>query len=723
MTVFSANGKPVGEITNENIDEFKQWFWAERHPEMERGVYVRLGEDVALSQILTGADGRKIPLSEEQQKYLATAVERGGSRAHVQVIVDRAADYPVLLGKVNQIAGNSVRSVMYNYIQDELKKHSFAENLPAYRAILRQGGMVHHLGAGNADNLSPEGCRCLDDIFNMSEYNRENRMNRNQSSGATMFIRDALSADKLLNYGRASGEFRKLINESVFYDGSNKVRERLDKLKVEFYTPELLSEVLKRNYIPAASHIVRDTSQAKTQAEKNVNINPPYYTKLCKALLRFAEKEEIHDHNNYGQLKSLTQRYQEMCARLTGARDYQSIPNDIKNGIMKDCYLYAAQKDIIDGNAGKLSAETLQMVLDGDRDNFYVRRIPQDVIRQKGIKLDYSKQLVSALEDKDKVLDSARIDELVTRTDLTAKEKEDLIQKEESREANRRLTREFLEHEMAEYRQAVEEKRAQETETGKKHLVAGSIRSIQNAYHNITENFKDGQPNAAEAHLSMEAVECLIADRLKGKYVQLSRPKQKSLPLLLGRKDETNRRALLDRAVSDFNQTLDDIMETAGRSDGCVDYKGYLEELQSLKGKILAPETKEKANLEEKESREKRENLQMDFNCKYKDIDRSRYQLDGLNRKTEELAKAKENIALGKKMLKSVADDRLGFKEGESLRPIKEEMSPEEKRSVRAQNKKVADKLSEKEETNKNKTDKEKVKDAVAEIKRAKYTR
>lgn len=716
MTVFSANGKPVEEITNKNIDEFKQWFWAERHPEMERGVYVRLGEDVALSQILTGTDGRKIPLSEEQQKYLATAVARSGSRAHVQVIVDRAADYPVLLGTVDQIAGNSVGSVMYDYIQDELKKHSFAENLPAYRAILRQGGIVHHLGAGNADNLSPEGCRCLDDIFNMSEYNRENRMNRNQTSGATMFIRDALSADKLLNYGRASGEFRKLINESIF-DGSNKVLKRLDKLKAEFYTPELLSEVLKRNYIPAASHIVRDTSKAKTQAEKNVNILPPYYTKVCNALLRFAEKEEIHDRNNYGQLKSLTQRYQEMCARLTGAHDYQSIPDDIKNGIMEDGYLYAAQKDIINGNAGKLSAETLQMVLGDDWNNFYVRRIPQDVIRQKGIQLDYSKQLVSALENKDKLLDSARIDELVTRMDLTTKEKEDLIQKEESRETNRQQTRKFLEQEIAEYQQAVEEQDAQHAQTSKKYFVANSIHRIQDAYQNITENFKDGQPNATEAHLSPEAVERLIADRLEGKYVQLSRPAQKSLPLLLGRKDEAKRREWLNKAVSSFNLTLDDIMGATGRSEG------YLEEMQAIKGKILAPETKEKANLEAKESLEKNENLRTDLYYKYKDIDRRRYQLDDLNKKTKELAKAKEHLAFYKKVLKNVAEDRLGFKEGEPLRPVKEEMSPEEKRSVRAQNKKVTDKLSEKEKTNKNKTDKEKVKDVIAEIWRAKHTR
>ncbi len=717
MTVFSADGKPVTEITNENIDEFKQWFWAERHPEMERGRSVRLWEDVDLSRILTGADGKKIPLSEEQQKYLASAVHRGGSRAHVQVMVEKAADYPVLLGRVDQIAGNSVGGVMYDYIHDELKKHSFAENLPAYRAILQQGGMVHRLGEGNADDLSPEGRRCLDDIFNMSEYNSNNRMNRNQTSGATMFIREALSEDKLLNYGKASGEFRKLINESVFYNGNGKAQERLGKLKAEFYTPELLSEVLKKNYIPAASHIVRDTSRAKTQAEKNVNILPPYYTKVRDALLRFAEKEEIHDRNNYGQLKSLTQRYQEMCARLTGARDWQSIPQEIKNGIMKDGYLYAAQKDIIDGNAGKLAAETLQMVLDGDRDNFYIRRIPQDIIKQKGIKLDYSKQMVSALGDKDKVLDSARIDELVTRTDLTAKEKEALIQKEESREAGRRSTREFLEQEMAEYRQALEEKNVQSAETGKKHFIADSIRRIQSAYQNISKNFKDGQPNAAEAHLSAEAVERLIADRFEGKSAQLTRPEQKSLPLLFGRKEETNRREWLNNAVSDFNRTLDDIMGAAGRSDG------YLEEMQLLKGKVLAPETKEKANLEEKESQDKNQNLGMDFYFKYKDIDRTRYQLDGLNGKTEELAKAKENIAFYKKVLKDTADDRLGFKDGEPLRPVTEEMSPEEKRSVRAQNKKVADKLSEKEKTNKTKTDKEKVQDAVAEIRRAKYTR
>lgn len=723
MSVFMVDGQVVSSITQDNAEAFRQWFWTEKNPEMERGIHVLLTADDLLAKILdTGAEEKKPPLTDEQQKYLARAVANGRCGAQsAKILIDVAADYPLLLGRVNRIAGN--RSMgggrIYTHIHDELEKRSLVDNLPAYHAILADGGVVHSPSAGNIGRLSPQNRRLLDDIFNRSQYganrgysgygsrDRDDEM----QNGATSFIRDILSAGQALNYEQASPEFRKLINEAVFYDGS-RVREKLGRMKTKFYTPELLAEVLKKRYIPSMESVYNNTEKAKTQAEKNANILPSYYTKVRDALLKFAEKEEIHDRQNYGQLKSLTQRYQEMCARLTGARDWQSIPQEIKDGVMKDGCLAAAQKDILAGNAEKLSAETLQTVLDRDKDNFYIRRIPQTIIKQKGLKLNYSKQLVSALEDKDRVLDTARIDELVTRTDLPLRDKEDLIRKEESREADRRPTREFLEREMAEYHQAVEEKNAQSVETAKKHFVADSIRRLQNAYWNITKNFKDNQPNTAEAHLSAEAVERLIADRLEGKDAQLSMPEQKSLPLLFGRKEEDNRRRWLNTAVSDFNRTLDDIMR--GPED-------YLKEMQPLKGKILAPETKEKTKLEEEESQRITQKLGMEFYNKYKETDRSRRQLEGLNRKTEELAKAKENIAFYKKALKDVADNRLGLKDGEPLRPVSEEMSPEEKRAVRRQNREVKDALAEKAATGKEMSDAEKIKAAKDEIMRAKY--
>ena len=723
MSVFMVDGQVVSSITQDNAEAFRQWFWTEKNPEMERGIHVLLTADDLLAKILdTGAEEKKPPLTDEQQKYLARAVANGRCGAQsAKILIDVAADYPLLLGRVNRIAGN--RSMgggrIYTHIHDELEKRSLVDNLPAYHAILADGGVVHSPSAGNIGRLSPQNRRLLDDIFNRSQYganrgysgygsrDRDDEM----QNGATSFIRDILSAGQALNYEQASPEFRKLINEAVFYDGS-RVREKLGRMKTKFYTPELLAEVLKKRYIPSMESVYNNTEKAKTQAEKNANILPSYYTKVRDALLKFAEKEEIHDRQNYGQLKSLTQRYQEMCARLTGARDWQSIPQEIKDGVMKDGCLAAAQKDILAGNAEKLSAETLQTVLERDKDNFYIRRIPQTIIKQKGLKLNYSKQLVSALEDKDRVLDTARIDELVTRTDLPLRDKEDLIRKEESREADRRPTREFLEREMAEYHQAVEEKNAQSVETAKKHFVADSIRRLQNAYWNITKNFKDNQPNTAEAHLSAEAVERLIADRLEGKDAQLSMPEQKSLPLLFGRKEEDNRRRWLNTAVSDFNRTLDDIMR--GPED-------YLKEMQPLKGKILAPETKEKTKLEEEESQRITQKLGMEFYNKYKETDRSRRQLEGLNRKTEELAKAKENIAFYKKALKDVADNRLGLKDGEPLRPVSEEMSPEEKRAVRRQNREVKDALAEKAATGKEMSDAEKIKAAKDEIMRAKY--
>ena len=723
MSVFMVDGQVVSSITQDNAEAFRQWFWTEKNPEMERGSHVLLTADDLLAKILdTGAEEKKPPLTDEQQKYLARAVADGRCGAQsAKILIDVAADYPLLLGRVNRIAGN--RSMgggrIYTHIHDELEKRSLVDNLPAYHAILADGGVVHSPSAGNIGRLSPQNRRLLDDIFNRSQYganrgysgygsrDRDDEM----QNGATSFIRDILSAGQALNYEQASPEFRKLINEAVFYDGS-RVREKLGRMKTKFYTPELLAEVLKKRYIPSMESMYNNTEKAKTQAEKNANILPSYYTKVRDALLKFAEKEEIHDRQNYGQLKSLTQRYQEMCARLTGARDWQSIPQEIKDGVMKDGCLAAAQKDILAGNAEKLSAETLQTVLERDKDNFYIRRIPQAIIKQKGLKLNYSKQLVSALEDKDRVLDTARIDELVTRTDLPLRDKEDLIRKEESREADRRPTREFLEREMAEYHQAVEEKNAQSVETAKKHFVADSIRRLQNAYWNITKNFKDNQPNTAEAHLSAEAVERLIADRLEGKDAQLSMPEQKSLPLLFGRKEEDNRRRWLNTAVSDFNRTLDDIMR--GPED-------YLKEMQPLKGKILAPETKEKTKLEEEESQRITQKLGMEFYNKYKETDRSRRQLEGLNRKTEELAKAKENIAFYKKALKDVADNRLGLKDGEPLRPVSEEMSPEEKRAVRRQNREVKDALAEKAATGKEMSDAEKIKAAKDEIMRAKY--
>ena len=199
---------------------------------------------------------------------------------------------------------------------------------------------------------------------------------------------------------------------------------------------------------------------------------------------------------------------------------------------------------------------------------------------------------------------------------------------------------------------------------------------------------KDGKPNTQEKDIvNLKQAEKVISDVLAGKSVEMAYPEQKSLPLLFGRKEEQQRRELLNGAIRNFNVGLKDV-------------KSCKEELKQYSGSILSSETLEKAALKEQETKQKNNQISKQISLKWKNQDIDEYKIkpaeDILNRMKE----AKGKILQRKQQIQDLAKENMST-DGEKLEDVSH-LQGEEKHKARAANKaKGKDKLAEKERISK----------------------
>lgn len=640
-----------------------------------------------LSKILFNENNQPKSFNEKQERFLAKILCRSNmDDKTINDLIDYADKFPNLFGEVNQISGTSVRGYLYDKLHQELEKRDFVSSLPAVYAILATNQSVWFVGEGDVTSLDAKKRSYLDKIFKLSQASTGRYENT-----ATSFLER--NVDNLLNYEQASSDFRNFINSHV-----NSTKQ-LDRLKIDFYTPELLAKILEKRWVHAKRPEKLDTSKAKTQKEKNVNILPSYYLKTRDALLSLAEKENPHDPKKYGELKSLTQRYKELCVRLVKVKDWSMIPEDIKNGVMKDGLLIAAQKDIINGNAAKLDKQDIEMVLAKDKNNFYIRKIPSNVLSDKQVASD--KAAWFALSDEDKM---QRIDYLVDNKNYTAKDKEELLATVEKQVEKDKPRKEQYESLIADYKQDKIIYNQKVEASANTRWSADYIKKLQQAAESIGRYFKDGNANEQESHLTKEAMEKFLAGYVAGEKSSLPMPEYKSLPLFMGRKAEEQRRISVRTAVSQFNDLIHGVP------------KDKKELLKLYEGSFLSEESLNKANEKAQQSWQDVSDFKSNFDEKYRqltDVERAHPILEANDARFET---AKQKLKTHKKVLQSVVDEHLGKNETE-LKATTNTMSCAEKHDVRAHNAAVKDTLAEREKLLYGKTCKEKVSMTLEQIK------
>lgn len=497
-----------------------------------------------------------------------------------------------------------------------------------------------------------------------------------------------------------------IVTNDYLANGKSNTEQTLSKISRDNCTKEALIEILNEG-VKIPDKTIKDTSKATTQAEKNANVLPPYYRNIMSAILKVAENENKYDQNHYGQIKSLTRRYQDMCGELApGAKD---------KAIFKAGLMMLAQKDIINGDAAKLDADILQAVINNDKDNFYLRKIPEQVISEKHLEIAKEKVFITKLQNKEKLLENVDVFDAVTHNNLSSQEKQEIIQTAEDKLNKQESLDKELQERLENYKKDQKALAEQNLETSKKSFVADSVNNLQEAFNAIQSNLKNGTPNAQEQFLTREAVEKHISAYLKGDKQDLKLPEQKSLPLLIGRKEEQQRRENLDKAIQKFNTILGDIVVNSQRT-----FKTAFPYQEQYDGIILTDKAKSMSSADKQAALDNFELRTRQFNEKYNNIDMTQFKKAAIDRQKESLNRAKEHLANRKNMFKDMAKERLGINSTEQTANITPDMTPEQKRKVRADNRQITDKLAEKSAIQKGLSDNKKIQNTVSDIRKKK---
>lgn len=700
------NNQPISTVTNENLEKFQQYL--QNITDLRDLPSLQIDKSVDLNSILSDKNNNKIYLSANQSTYLARMLNRSKyNPAWVEELIDNAEKYPTLLADTYLISGNSSSSPLYDAINKQLSNRNFADNIPAIHALIMNGNVLYNedLGKGEVTKLSSKNQQYINDIFEKSSYadiSNRYKVDTELLHGVDNFIKST-AVSRFLNYEQASPKFRSFIMQQVLTANTRvSTEEMLNKMNPKLYTREAVGEIL--NYgIVTPDMMMKDTSKAKTQKEKNINILPAYYRNIMNAIVKIAEKENQYDSKNYGQIKSLTQRYLDMCKEIA--------PNAQNNGIFKMGLMKVAHQDIINGDAAKLDTEILQTIIDNDKDGFYLRKIPEDVLDAKHVQLTRDMRFVSRLKNANKILENIAVSDAVTYNDLSSQEKNNLIKAAKEKIAEQKNIDKYLQERLDAYALDKKEIEKQSKEVSKNTFIEDSINKLQSKFQAIQKHLKNGKPNDQEQFLTHDAVEKHISAYLKGNKQPLNFPEQKSLPLLIGRKEEQQRRNDLDKAIQDFNKTLESVVINSQRT-----YQTEFPDFTMYDGIILTDEAKNKAAANKQTANDKLNLKVKQFDTEYRDIDNTRRQKSVIDRQKESLEKAQQHLVNYHNRLSKMATDRLGFESDKKLQAVTAEMTPEQKREVRKQNKQITSKLEDKAQNNAGLSDTQKVQKTIEEI-------
>ena len=688
------NGNPIEVVNEDNLAKFQVWLLENQQPQNLPGQRVKVVSELSLETILSDENGKALKLNEHQQRYVARVVlATHYDNKSLDLMINSAEKYPYLLGQANQIAGAGWAGSygnFYDQLHDKIAARNIVDNIPVIRAIVISGGMLHKYGTGKITTLSSANQKHLNEIFQLSKFAPYRTYSKVEDAASVCM--EELATSKLVNYQQASAEFRKFINQQIAISYED-VRGLLNELNPEFYDKELLSGILSRNLVRAKSGVVFDTTKAKSQAEKNKNILPPYYTKTITALAKLAEDKMLYDADNYGRLAPLTERYKAVCIELCAVKDWRMVPQMVKESVVKDGYLLMAQKEVIAGNGEQLSKEDLELVLKSDRKDYYLKKINPEILAQKQVKLNVDQQQTVALKDKEKLLAKTNgvVSSLITSKKLSSSEKEELLKLAERQIKQNQGEKQYCQEYVEQYEQDTKALTELNHKSTKAKFVSDGIAKIQQAYANIVANWATNGKEAAERHLQPQEVEKVVSLALSGEQVAVELPEHGSLPLLIGRKAEKQRRENLAQSINNFNEMVK-TMVTLGVSA----FKGEEVWPKQYRDKMLAQETAQQADAETKNAWAQYQSMMKHQQINYQDIDRIRGRLAGYELQEESLKKAKEWLSESKAMLKNTARDNLGLDSEQVLAVADASLEPKDKAKVRAANKKISDKLAEK---------------------------
>ena len=653
-------------ITSQNIDDFKNFIAQtaqqnkENPKQASRISAVELSEDVALKDFFS--KDMSDEYKQETEIILARTLSNKCSPEHRQQLLEMINTNPQFVGRVFSIAGNSYNS-SYSYLMDGLRERTIGENLKLYDGLLKNGynDFWHIEGKPQPiKHLTPQQKQIISGWSNLDKHASD------KTDLASAYMRDLLERGILLNCDNLPEEVRKQVNQYALV--SNDKEKGWSNLDSRFMDKEFLKDLLSKKEI------------YRPQGKM-----PQYYMNIRDALIRAAEKAPKYDASNYGKELTLSKRMQNVIADIKGSK-YNMEGN--KDSVMFDAFVTATQKDITAGRAAELDATALKAVLHQDKDNYYIRKIPTEVIQREKLNITSQQREILGVSQVNKMADynaAGFAEQAATSKTLNRAEKDKVSSALDEMISNKALKLQSDKQKQEEKNQDDSKLRELFIESNKATSALKTIQEMQQLYSRILSSLKDGKPNTQEKDIvNLKQAEKVISDVLAGKSVEMAYPEQKSLPLLFGRKEEQQRRELLNGAIRNFNVGLKDV-------------KSCKEELKQYSGSVLSKETMEKASIKSKNASQIAKQMFEESYHKWQfqdiDIKSSEYIL---NRMKE----AKGKILHRKQQIQDLAKENMST-DGEKLEDVSH-LQGEEKHKARAANKaKGKDKLAEKEKISK----------------------
>ena len=688
MGVFvDANGNEIREITAENIEDYKKWLQTDKNPDVS---HLFNSDDVSLADLAVSPY-----LDEKQAVAAAMMVYRDVAR---NLEDDRLNEYIDLAKKNRQVVaqswramGNSVGGRAFDNVLDMMNKRPAAENLAFILASIEAGisNVDYHTGkADDFSKISGENKKYAEELLNLAApaYSKEYYGRNNLHTDiAAMSVRELTKNGSMLNL-KTSNENREIISKAIMNNEYSYVLKNLEALKPEYLNEEMLKR-LATKYAPAQQY--KDTKNAKTQAEKNVNILPKGYHNFKKAVLNLINKQDKYDRSRYGEERGLNERYLEVCQKL-----------DVSEGIarnpkcMAGLYLETARKDIEEGRAARLDKTALSDVLKHD-DGKYLAMLPQEFAQKNKSLIEQSlPEKVKIRLAEQNVADAYNFSiASLGERNRTTKENKKLVENLNAEQEKIAPKIDYLQKDKEEIEQL------KQTATAKYNIFAAeennakAIFSLQDCYDSIKRLMKEGKD--AEQILSKEAVEKVIAERLEGKNSILQMPQEGSLPIMFGRKEEKERREKLANKITEFNQRMDSVVP-------------YLK--KEYAGEILSPDAYNQALKKTETTKQEYNNAAYTHSSRLISQGRQNTnELENLTQRNNFIEQARERIQEKETQKKEAVKKLAGVPDKSAIQAVPQSAEKAEKARIRKQNKQVEDKLATKEKTFAGKSDAEKV--------------
>lgn len=682
-----ANGNEIKEVTAENIEDYKKWLQTDKNPDVS---HLFNSNDVSLADLAVSPY-----LDDKQTKAAAMMVYRDVARNpednRLNEYIDLAKKNRQVVAKSWRAMGNSVGGRTFDNVLDMINKRPAAENLAFVLASIEAGISNITYYSGKTDDfskISGENKKYAEELLNLAapaylkgRYDGSD----SKTSISSMCVKSLVQNGSMINL-RTSNENREVISKALMNNEYRYVLKNLEALKTEYLNEEMLT-ILARKYAPAQQY--KDTKNAKTQAEKNVNILPKGYHNFKKAVLNLINKQDKYDRSRYGEERGLNERYLEVCQKL-----------DVSEGIarnpkcMAGLYLETARKDIEEGRVARLDKTALSDVLKHD-DGKYLAMLPQEFVQNnkdlienslpKNVKISLAEQNVAGAYN----FSIASLGE----RNRTTKENNKILKNLETEQKKIEPKIDYLQKDKEEIEQL------KQTATAKYNIFAAeennakAIFSLQDGYDSIKRLMKEGKD--AEQILSKEAVEKVIAERLEGKNSILQMPQEGSLPIMFGRKEEKERREKLANKITEFNQRMDSVVP-------------YLK--KEYAGEILSPDAYNQALKKTETTKQEYNNAA--YNHSSRLISQGRQntnELEDLTQRNNFIEQARERIQEKEIKKKDVVKKLAGVPDKSAIQAVPQSAEKAEKARIREQNKQVEDELAAKEKTFVGKSDAEKV--------------